>query len=69
AYGELFRRRLGDKLLLPPLANRGARPACVAELGRARLLRGERDVVESLAPSYLRPSEAELRRQRSSVVR
>lgn len=69
AYGELFRRLLGDKLLLPPLANRGARPACVAELGRVRLLRGEREVVESLVPRYLRPSEAELRRQRSSAVR
>ena len=69
AYDELFRRRLGDKMLLPPLANRGARPACVAELGRIRLLRGERDVAESLVPRYLRPSEAELRRQRSSVVR
>lgn len=68
-YVELFRRLLGDRLLLPPLAHRGARPACVAELGRGRLLRGERDVVESLVPRYLRPSEAELRRQRSSVAR
>src|SRR5574342_851139 len=65
AYGELFRRLLGDRMLLPPLASRGARPACVAELGRGRLLRGERDAVESLVPRYLRPSEAELRRQQS----
>ena len=68
-YVEVFRRLLGDRLLLPPLAHRGARPACVAELGRGRLLRGEHDVVESLVPRYLRPSEAELRRQRSSVAR
>jgi tRNA threonylcarbamoyladenosine biosynthesis protein TsaB len=68
-YGELFRRLLGDKMLLPPLANRGARPACVAELGRVRLLRGECDAVESLVPRYLRPSEAELRRQPSSASR
>jgi tRNA threonylcarbamoyladenosine biosynthesis protein TsaB len=61
-YGELFGRLLGARFLLPPAASRGARPACVAELGRARLLRGERDAIAHLVPSYLRPSEAELRR-------
>lgn len=64
-YGELFRRLLGEKLLVPPLASRGARPASVAELGRERLLRGERDATESLVPRYLRPSEAELRHRRA----
>jgi tRNA threonylcarbamoyladenosine biosynthesis protein TsaB len=68
-YGELFRRILGEKMLIPPLASRGARPACVAELGRQRLLRGERDATESLVPRYLRPSEAELRRQAGTTVR
>lgn len=62
-YGALLREQLGDKMLLPPLANRGARPACVAELGRQRLLRGERDAPDALVPRYLRPSEAELRRR------
>jgi tRNA threonylcarbamoyladenosine biosynthesis protein TsaB len=65
-YGELFQRLLGEKLLLPPLAARGVRPACVAELGRQRLLRGEQDAADTLVPRYLRPSEAELRRQRAS---
>ena len=65
-YGALLRERLGDKMLLPPLASRGPRPACVAELGRQRLLRGERDVAESLVPRYLRPPEAELRRRRDA---
>ncbi len=65
-YAALFRERLGDKMLLPPLASRGARPACVAELGRQRLLRGERDAFASLVPRYLRPSEAELRHRRRS---
>jgi len=65
-YEALFRERLGEKMLLPPLASRGARPACVAELGRRRLLRGERDAPDSLVPRYLRPSEAELRRRRES---
>jgi len=66
AYGDLFRRLLGDRMLVPPLASRGSRPACVAELGRQRLLRGERDPADSLVPRYLRPSEAEFRRKRSS---
>jgi tRNA threonylcarbamoyladenosine biosynthesis protein TsaB len=60
-YGELFRRLLGDRMLVPPPPSRGARPAWVAELGRRRLLRGERDPVDTLVPRYLRPSEAELR--------
>jgi len=64
-YGELFRRLLGDRMLVPPLPSRGARPACVAELGRHRLLRGERDSADSLVPRYLRPSEAELRHRAS----
>ena len=63
AYGEVFRGLLGEKLVLPPVASRAARPACVAELGRQRLLRGEADPSESLVPRYLRPSEAELKRR------
>lgn len=63
-YGDLFRRLLGDRMLIPPPSSRGARPACVAELGRQRLLRGERDPVDALVPRYLRPSEAELRLKR-----
>jgi tRNA threonylcarbamoyladenosine biosynthesis protein TsaB len=67
AYATLFHDRLGDRMLVPPLASRGARPACVAELGRLRLLRGERDAPASLVPRYLRPSEAEFRRGRGTV--
>ncbi len=65
-YGDLFRNLLGERLVVPPPESRGARPACVAELGRQRLLRGERDPADSLVPRYLRPSEAELRQQRAS---
>ena len=38
-------------------------PACVAVLGRARLALGETVLPAALAPLYLRPSEAELRRR------
>lgn len=61
-YGDLFRERLGERYLLPPAIQRGPRPACVAALGRALLLRGEAGVLADLVPRYLRPSEAELRR-------
>jgi tRNA threonylcarbamoyladenosine biosynthesis protein TsaB len=67
-YGELFRRRLVDHMLVPPPPSRGPRPAWVAELGRQRLLRGERDAVDTLVPRYLRPSEAELKHQRGSRI-
>ncbi len=67
-YGEMFRQLLAAHMLVPPPPSRGARPAWVAELGRQRLLRGERDAVETLVPRYLRPSEAELRHQRASRI-
>jgi tRNA threonylcarbamoyladenosine biosynthesis protein TsaB len=67
-YEALLRERLGPRFLAPPAAARGSRPACVAELGRARLLAGERDDPATLVPRYLRPSEAELRRPRAAAV-
>lgn len=63
AYRERFQRLLGEHFLLPPAANRGSRAACVAELGRGRLLAGERGEAASLAPTYIRPSEAEIHRR------
>jgi tRNA threonylcarbamoyladenosine biosynthesis protein TsaB len=47
---------------VPPPA-RVPSPACVAVHGRARLALGETATVAALAPLYLRPSEAELRRR------
>jgi tRNA threonylcarbamoyladenosine biosynthesis protein TsaB len=46
-----------------PLPHRVPSPACVAVLGRARLALGETVAPAALAPLYLRPSEAELRRR------
>ena len=62
AYADLWRARLGDRMLQPPVFAREPRPAIIAALGRERLERGERDDAERLVPRYLRPSEAELRR-------
>jgi tRNA threonylcarbamoyladenosine biosynthesis protein TsaB len=42
-------------------------PACVGALGIARLRRGETVTAAALAPLYLRPSEAELRRRGIAV--
>ena len=61
-YRQFLAGALGPLALFPPAALAGARPAAVAALGRARLLRGERDDPAALVPRYLRPSEAELKR-------
>jgi tRNA threonylcarbamoyladenosine biosynthesis protein TsaB len=61
-YGDVLAERLGSKALFPPESHRGGRASAVADLGRRRLLQGERDDVARLAPRYLRPSEAELKR-------
>ncbi|MDE2180073.1 MAG: tRNA (adenosine(37)-N6)-threonylcarbamoyltransferase complex dimerization subunit type 1 TsaB [candidate division NC10 bacterium] len=61
-YEELLQSHLKELALFPPLAGRRGRAAAVAELGRRRLLSGHQDDVAQLAPHYLRPSEAELKR-------
>jgi tRNA A37 threonylcarbamoyladenosine modification protein TsaB len=49
------------RLLPPPY--RLPSPACVGMLGLERLRRGEGVTAAALAPLYLRPSEAELKRR------
>lgn len=61
-YADLLIDRLKELALFPPLSQRGGRAAAVAELGRRRLLVGQRDEISELAPRYLRPPEAELKR-------
>ncbi len=61
-YGGLLKARLKDLALFPPFGHRGGSAAAVAELGCRRLLQGQRDEISELAPRYLRPSEAELKR-------
>jgi len=51
---------------LPP-PRRVPSPACVAVLGRERLLLGDRVGAAELAPLYLRPSQAELRRRAVAI--
>ena len=46
-----------------PSPRRLPSPACVGALGLARLRRGETVAAAALAPLYLRPSEAELKRR------
>ncbi|VUZ84833.1 peptidase M22, glycoprotease [Candidatus Methylomirabilis lanthanidiphila] len=61
-YESVLRSQLKGLALFAPLAGRGGRAAAVAELGRRRLLHGHRDDLAELAPRYLRPTEAELKR-------
>ncbi|MEE8229409.1 MAG: tRNA (adenosine(37)-N6)-threonylcarbamoyltransferase complex dimerization subunit type 1 TsaB [candidate division NC10 bacterium] len=62
-YAAFLREALGG-LAIPPPTSRGASPAAVADLGRRRLLQGEKDPVEELVPRYIRLSEAELKRRK-----
>ncbi len=66
-YGELLTSLLNDKALFPPRARCVSSAALVAELGLKRLLKGEQDDPASLVPRYIRPSEAELRRDASQA--
>lgn len=52
---------------LAPVARRLPSPACVGQLGLERLARGDVVAPADLAPLYLRPSEAELRRRGVAV--
>ncbi|HWP59368.1 MAG TPA: tRNA (adenosine(37)-N6)-threonylcarbamoyltransferase complex dimerization subunit type 1 TsaB [Candidatus Acidoferrales bacterium] len=62
-YGELIRRALGEKALLSSGDRYVSTAASVARLGQARIETCGRDSLESLAPLYLRPAEAEFSRR------
>jgi len=53
---------------IPPPPRRVPSPACVGALGIAQLRRGETVTAAALAPLYLRPSEAELKRRADAVA-
>jgi len=62
ACRELVTQQLAEKALFAPLHLGFLRGTTVAELGRQRLARGERDDISSLVPIYVRPSDAELKK-------
>jgi tRNA threonylcarbamoyladenosine biosynthesis protein TsaB len=67
AYGEVFRRVLGSRATLLPSVALPPRASAVARLAAARLLRDpEGDDLAALAPSYVRPPEAELTQSRQA---
>lgn len=51
-----------------PVARRTPSPACVGQLGLERLARGETVSAADLAPFYLRPSQAEVKRRGIAVA-
>lgn len=63
AYREDIRAIMGDLALFAPPELIHPRASVVARLGRERLASGEADDLDSLAPLYLRSSEAERVRQ------
>lgn len=66
--GELLRARLGPRARFAPPGRRLPSAATVAALGEALLAAGAGADVAALAPLYLRPSEAELKRRRGLLV-
>lgn len=66
-YGDVFRRALGDAAVFLAPAPDASTAVAVARLAAARLARDpEGDDLASLAPTYVRPPEAELDQSRRS---
>ncbi|MFQ5521429.1 MAG: tRNA (adenosine(37)-N6)-threonylcarbamoyltransferase complex dimerization subunit type 1 TsaB [Candidatus Methylomirabilia bacterium] len=68
AYGALLQAKLGLRATFAPPSRRLPSPACVGQVGQARLIAGERTDPRALTPRYLRPSEAELKRRRGLAL-
>ena len=65
-HAPIFRAALGDRARLAPPGLRIPSAVTVGELGAAALARGESADPDVLTPLYVRPSEAELMRERRS---
>lgn len=61
AYGDFLRRRLGPCLTLLSSDSYGPRGGMVATMGAERLATGKVGDFASFEPTYIRPSEAELK--------
>jgi tRNA threonylcarbamoyladenosine biosynthesis protein TsaB len=61
-YKEVFRQALGASALFAPAHMMVPSPAAAAELGLKKALRGEFEDPATLAPRYIRKSEAELKK-------
>jgi tRNA threonylcarbamoyladenosine biosynthesis protein TsaB len=66
-YCDRLQTGLKELALLPPVSQRGGRASAVADLGRRRLLDGDRDELSGLVPRYVRASEAELKRRGARI--
>jgi len=63
SYAELIRQHDGPDRQLLPFAAHHPRGVVVARMAWERLRRGEHDDLNTLVPCYVRPPEAELKRQ------
>ena len=62
-YRNAIQAGLGDRALFNSGDSYPSTAAAAARLGEKKILSGEREAAGSLAPIYLRPSEAELKRR------
>lgn len=58
-HKDIIRETLGDRVGFASLGQNSTRAASIAELARKKYSQGQRDDYFSLAPDYLRPSQAE----------
>lgn len=62
-YRDVIQGGLGDRALFNSGDSYPSTASAAARLGEKKILSGEREPASSLAPVYLRPSEAELKRR------
>jgi tRNA threonylcarbamoyladenosine biosynthesis protein TsaB len=62
-YRNVIEEGLGDRALFTSGDSYPSTASAAARLGEQKILSGEREAVGSLAPAYIRPSEAELKRR------
>jgi tRNA threonylcarbamoyladenosine biosynthesis protein TsaB len=67
-YGALLVKSLSSLALFPDPSLHLPRGSVVARLGNEHLRRGESLDVETLAPIYVRPSEAEIKWQEKHLI-
>ena len=59
-YRNIFKRKLGNRILEPPSHAHLIRAASIGEIARRRFVKGESEDPGTSVPMYIRPSEAEI---------
>ena len=66
-FGSLIKQTIGPLAYMVPAFLNNIRASVVASIGMERLKNKEADDAKTLVPFYIRPSDAEIKRARSSL--